>query len=34
MVEQQEAMPASYYWAKWGYWAARGALFTAGSVSL
>ena len=27
-VEQQDARTESYYWAKWGYWAARNALFT------
>ena len=27
-VEQQDAQSASYYWAKWGYWAARNLFFT------
>lgn len=28
-VEQQEAQSPSYYWAKWGYWAGRNAIFAA-----
>jgi len=27
-VEQQEAQSVGYYWTKWGYWAARGAVFS------